>query len=73
METDLCALIVLAEDDVDDAGHGIRTVNGGGAIEEDLNALHGRDRYEVEIDEFTAGAGLAASGDGGRSDALPID
>ncbi len=42
---------ILPGDDVDHAGHGIRTVHGRGAVLEHFDALHGNQRQRVEVDE----------------------
>ena len=48
---DLGALVVLAQDDVDDTGHGIGAINGRGPITQHLDALHGGGGQAVEIHE----------------------
>jgi hypothetical protein len=43
--------LALLEDDVDDAGDGVGAVDRGGAVLEDLDALHGAARDRVQVDE----------------------
>ena len=49
MTTDLHAVEIALEDEVDDAGNGVRTVNGRVAARHDVDALNqvGRDRVDV--------------------------
>jgi hypothetical protein len=69
MGIDFSALVILAEDDVDDAGNGIRNLDGRRSVGQDLDALHGGEGDKIEIDELITAAG----GDAGRGDPLPID
>ena len=48
---ELEAIIGLAQDDVDDTGHGIGTIDGRGPILEHLDAFHGRKRDAVQVHE----------------------
>jgi len=48
---DFDALIVLAQDDVDHAGDRVGSVNGRGAVLEDVDALDCSDRDAVQVDE----------------------
>src|SRR5690606_34231283 len=56
---------VPASDDVDDACHGVGSVNRGGAIDDDFHALDGRGRNDVGIVE--------ALDDTGGSESSAID
>jgi hypothetical protein len=55
---------VLAQNDVDHAADGIRAVNGGGSVGEDIDAIDGIQRDHRQID---------AAAVGGRRDAMAID
>ena len=48
---DLGALVVLAQDDVDDPGDGVGPVDRRRAVLEDLDPVHGPQRDAVEVDE----------------------
>ncbi len=59
----------LLEDDIDHARHGIRPVNGGGAIFEHLDALHGVDGNGRDVDEVS----LTVIGQGIRGHAIAVN
>jgi hypothetical protein len=51
LSRELEAIIGLAQDDVDDTGHGIGAIDGRGPILEHLDAFHGRKRNAVQVHE----------------------
>ncbi len=47
----LCADVILAKDDVHHTCHRVRAVNGRSAVLEDFDALDGRERNRIQVDE----------------------
>ena len=45
------AVEIVARDDVDHAGNSVGTVNGRGTVQQNLNTLHDRHRYAVQVGE----------------------
>ena len=70
-------LDVILEDEVDDAGDGVGTVDGGGAVLEDFDPREGIDGDHVEIDELDGaerrGAATLSKRRGGEAAAVEKD
>ncbi len=59
------AAIALFRNDIHDAGDGVRAIDGGGAVLQDIDALHGPERQHIEVERGdpatrTGGPGPAA-------------
>src|SRR5439155_17445184 len=63
----LSPLVVLAQDEIDDAADRIAAVDGGRAVLQDLDALDGRDGDVIDVDRGAVGEGPA------RGYALAVD
>ena len=69
------ALDVVLEDEVNDAGDGVGTVDGGGAVLEDFDPREGIDGDHVEIDELDGAErrGAATLRERGRGEAAAVE